>query len=230
MLNQLDTKTSGKEKEVAAFKALQIGNMQSTKIAAKGEFYVLIAHRFGDLTNGLDNFFGLDNAYTKIGGIYGVTDGLSIGLSRQTYNKIYELGLKYRIASQEIDGFPVTIVGYHTMDINSAKKKDNYPGLIFNDRLAYSSQLLISRKFSNSFSLELTPMYIHKNYLDNYAQDRKDIYVLGTGGRYKLTKRLSLNLEYGTRLNAVEHELFHNPLTAGLDIETGGHVFSNGVL
>ena len=45
--------------------------MQSTKLPAQGEWYMVVSHRFGDLTNGLDNFFGLDNALTKIGGIYG---------------------------------------------------------------------------------------------------------------------------------------------------------------
>ena len=59
LLNQLDTvKSSKKEVETAAFKALQVCNMQSTKLPVKGEFYVLISHRFGDLNNGINNFFG----------------------------------------------------------------------------------------------------------------------------------------------------------------------------
>ena len=42
LLNQLDTvKSKEKQVEIAAFKGLQICNMQSTKLTAKGEWYML---------------------------------------------------------------------------------------------------------------------------------------------------------------------------------------------
>ena len=211
---------------MAAFKGLQICNMQSTKLASKGEWYLLVSHRFGDLTEGFDNFFGLDLAYTKLGGIYGVTDWLQLGASRQTHNKIYELTAKYKLANQEIDGFPVTIVGYNTMDINSALKTSEFTNLQFTDRLAFSTQLLISRKFSEKLSIEVAPIYVHKNLYDD-ALEQKDLFLVGTGARYKIAKRLSVNLEYAARVIAVEGftSPYHNPLSVGLDIETGGHVF-----
>ncbi len=227
LLNQLDAeKTEGKEVETSAFKGLQICNMQSTKLTSKGEWYMLVSHRFGDLTNGFNNFFGLDNAYTKFGGIYGVTDWLSLGASRHTLDKVYELTAKYKLANQIKDGFPVTIVGYNTMDINSKLDKDIFPGLKFNNRLAFSSQLLVSRKFSNSFSLELNPIYIHKN-LYEYGLEQKNEFFIGTGARYKIAKRMSVNLEYAARISTVDgaRTPYENPLTVGLDIETGGHVF-----
>lgn len=227
LLSQLDTiRTNQKERVTSAFKGLQICNIQSTKLPSKGEWYVLISHRFGDLTEGINNFFGLDNAYTKIGTIYGASEWLSLGFSRHTYQKNYELAVKYKVASQETNGFPVTIVGYHTTDINTALSTDLYPKLQFSDRMSFSNQLLISRKFSESLSLQLTPMYIHKNLYDLYPNtENKDQLVLASGGRYKLSKRLSLNLEYAARLNQKESEIYKNALTLGLDIETGGHVF-----
>ena len=227
LFKELDSvKSTKKEIEVAAFKAMQIANMQSTKLAAKGEYYFIISHRFGDLNNGLDNFFGLDNAFTKIGGVYGATNWLSLGLSRHTYNKTYEIAVKYKLANQEIEGFPVTIVGYNTIDINSALSTDVYPNLEFNNRISYATELLISRKFSNSFSLQLTPVFIHKNLYDDLL-DQKNLFLLAAGSRYKITKRMSLNLEYGARLNVVNKNTspYYNPVTVGLDIETGGHVF-----
>lgn len=227
LLNQLDTvKSKEKEIEMSAFKGLQICNMQSTKMAAKGEWYMVVSHRFGDLTQGFDNFFGLDNALTKIGGLYGATKWLTIGASRQTYNKLYELTAKYKLANQEIDGFPVTIVGYNTMDINSALKTSEYPNLQSTDRLAFTSQLLVSRKFSEKFSFEVAPIYVHKNLYDDVLE-QKDLFLVGAGARYKIAKRLSVNLEYAARIITVEGftSPYHNPLSVGLDIETGGHVF-----
>ena len=228
LLNQLDAGVPKQaDIELAAFKGVQICNMQSTKLPAKGEWYFLVSHRFGDLGEGINNFFGLDNALTKIGGIYGVANWLSLAATRHTYNKTYELAAKYKFANQIVDGFPLTIVGYNTMDINSELKKDVLtPGLKFNHRLAFTTQLLISRKFNDSFSLEIAPIYVHKNLYDGLL-DQKSTVLLGTGARYKLAKRLSLNLEYAARLNLPEEfvSVYQNPLTLGLDIETGGHVF-----
>jgi hypothetical protein len=227
LLNQLDS-LNVKEKSVTpyAFKALQICNMQSTKLPVKGEWYVLISHRFGDLTNGFDNFFGLDEAITKIGGIYGATNWLSLGLSRHRNNKTYELAAKYKLANQLDNGFPFTIVGYNTMDINSQIKKAVNPELKFSNRLAYTTQLLISRKFSEQLSFEIAPIYVHKNLYDD-TTEQKDLFLVGAGGRCKLTKRMSLNLEYAARVNNSSSidTPFYNPLSLGLDIETGGHVF-----
>jgi hypothetical protein len=221
LLDQLDAeKPTEKQIAPAAFKGLQIGNMQSTKLTAKGEWYMVVSHRFGD-----DNFFGLDNALTKIGGIYGATNWLSLGASRHTYNKTYEFSAKYKFANQVESGFPVTIVGYNTMDINSALKTTLYPNLKFSNRLAYTSQLLISRKFSDSFSFEVAGIYVHKNLFED-SQELKDQYLVGAGGRYKLSKRLSVNLEYAAKVNRLASApLYQDPITLGLDIETGGHVF-----
>ena len=225
LLKELDTDSIGKkENETSAFKGLQVCTMQSTKLASKGEWYFLVAHRFGDLTEGFDNFFGLDNALTKIGGLYGATDWLTLGFSRQTYNRIYEFTIKYKFANQEVNGFPVTIVGYNTLDINSNLSEDEFPYLKSSNRFAFSTQLPISRKFSNAFSLELNPIYIHKNLYEPMFE-KADNFLLALGGRHKVSKRISLNAEYAFRLNSKETSFYHNPVTIGMDVETGGHVF-----
>ena len=228
LLNQLDSiKPTGKQIEMAAFKGLQVCSMQSTKLPVKGEWYFLVSHRFGDLTEGINNFFGLDNALTRIGGIYAPANWLSLGVSRHTLNKTFEVSAKYLLVSQKIDGFPLTIVGYNSMDINSSKfDKEEFPNFKDNNRLAYTSQLLISRKFNESVSFEINPILVHKNLYDAQpGTEKKDQMLIAGGGRCKLSKRISFNLEYAYRLNEPEKEMYHNPLTAGFDIETGGHVF-----
>ena len=56
MMKELDSVPKEKEAASAAFKGLQVCNMQSTKLPAKGEFYFLVSHRFGDLKYGINNF------------------------------------------------------------------------------------------------------------------------------------------------------------------------------
>ena len=227
LLNELEKSDGPKPKQVemAAFKGLQICNMQSPKLNVKNEWYFVVSHRFGDVTEGINNFFGLDGAVTKIGATYGVANWWTLEASRQTdINKTYELGSKLKFANQEVDGFPVTIVAYNTVNINSALKKELYPNLQFNDRLAYTSQLLISRKINESLSFELNGIYVHKNLFEP-LEEKKDEMIVAAGGRCKLTKRLSINMEYGARTNPVKDTPYYNPLAVGLDIETGGHVF-----
>ena len=225
LMNELNaTKAGVKQVEMAAFKGVQICNMQSTKLPVKGEIYFLVTHRFGDLQKGNENFFGLDNALTRIGGIYGVTNWLALGASRHTYNKTYELSAKIKLADQVVDGFPFTIVEFNSMDINSSLKSAIDPELKFTNRMAYTSQLLISRKFSESFSLQLTPIFVHKNLYEPEIE-RKDQFLMGAGGRYKISKRISFNVDYAARAAASDHDYYINPLTVGIDIETGGHVF-----
>ena len=227
LLKSLDSASVGDKTmtSATAFKALQVVNMQSTKTPAKQEFYLIVAHRFGNLDNEgenfFDNFLGLDSALTKIGGIYSITDWLSVEASRQT-PKLYELGTKYRLISQS-ENFPVTIVGRNTVNINTNLKKTTYPNVEFNDKLSYTNQLLLSRKFSDKISLELAGVWVHKNLI-NETVERKDLAVAALGGRYKLSNRVSVNAEYGYRINTLNN-VYDNPASLGLDIDTGGHVF-----
>ncbi|WP_316633864.1 DUF5777 family beta-barrel protein [uncultured Flavobacterium sp.] len=221
LLKGLDSTQVDQNYSTATFKALQLVTLQTTKMAAKKEFYFVVSHRFGSVKDGFHSFFGLDNATTKLGGIYGVTDWLSVNFSRHTLNKMYEAGLKYRMMRQN-DNFPVDIVGYSVADINTFLEKDQYPGLEFKHRMTYVQQLLISRKISQKISLEVVPSFIHKN-LYNPDIERNNQFSFGGGGRYKITKRLSVNLEYMHNFDAPD--FYKDPLSVGLDIETGGHVF-----
>lgn len=226
LLNELEKSDGPKPKqiEMAAFKGLQICNMQSTKLAVKGEWYFVVSHRFGNLKEGTNNFFGLDNALTKIGGMYGATNWWTLSASRHTYKKTYELGSKLKFANQEVDGFPVTIVAYNTLDINSELKKELNPNLKFSDRMAYTSQLILSRKINESLSLEVNGIYVHKNVYEP-TEEKKDEVLVAAGGRCKLSKRMSVNIEYAARTSPIKASPYDNPLALGLDIETGGHVF-----
>lgn len=222
LLKDIDTlQTNNTEISPPAFKALQIVTGQSTKLSAKNEWYIVVAHRFGDVSKGFKDFFGLDDASTKLGVIYGITDNISVSLSRETNLKTFEGGVKYKLLKQS-ESFPVDVVGYNVLALNTDLSKDNYPGLQFGDRLSYLTQALISRRFSDKFSLQLTPSYVHKNLYEPLIED-KNQFLTGLGGRYKISKRISINAEYF--VNYDSHSFYKNPLSLGMDIETGGHVF-----
>ena len=224
LLKEIDTLSDANESVVVAFKSLKIVNLESTKLAAKGDLYLVIAHRFGYIDKGFEDFFGLDEANTRIQFVYGLTNGITIHASRSGFQKTYEVAAKYRLAGQNKQGFPFDIVGFNSLAINSELEKTTLPKLEFTDRLAYVNQILISRKFNDNLSLEIAPTHFHQNYVSNNSQDNSQ-FALGLGGRYKFSKRWSFNMDYAAHLNRASNSGFKNPLSIGFDLETGGHVF-----
>ena len=224
LLDEIDKDSIANQEAFAVFKGLKIVNFESTKLISKNQFLFMVSHRFGSIENGFDSFFGLDDAVTRLNFVYGISDGINISASRSSFQKIYESSLKYRLISQKENGFPFTIVGYNSILINTALSEDNLPKLEFKHRLGYTAQLLISRKVNTNLSLELAPTFFHDNYVMVDDQDNSQ-YALGLGGRYKLGKRWSLNMDYGWHLNRASDSPFKNPFSIGVDLETGGHVF-----
>jgi len=208
----------------AAFKGLKIVNFESTKMVHRREFYFVVSHRFGSISNGFDDFFGLDAANTRLHFLYGISDGFNVAVSRNSFNKTYDLSIKYRLLQQQ-EGVPVTFVGYSQLAVNTLLEEALIARPVtFSDRVSVTQQLLISRKVTENLSLELMPTYFYEGYVDYAPQDNSQ-FALGIGGRYKLSKRLSLNVDYGWHLNRAAGSPFVNPLSVGIDIETGGHVF-----
>ena len=224
LLDEIDTDSTGTQYETAAFKGLKVVNFESTKLVADKEFTFIVSHRFGSIENGIDTFFGLDQAVTRLNFVYGISEGINIGVSRSSFLKIYDISTKYRLLRQVKNGFPFTIVGYNSILINTALEKDDLPLLEFKHRLGYTVQFLISRKVNTDFSLELAPTFFHDNYVVVNEQSNSQ-FALGFGGRYKLTNRWSINADYGLHLNRASNSPFKNPLSIGFDLETGGHVF-----
>lgn len=221
LLSEIDT-TLTKQSVSSAFKAMKIVNLESTKLAAKGDLYFIVAHRFGSVKDGFEGFWGLDNANTQIKFLYGLKDWLTISGARNEL--AYDFSVKYRLKDQVENGFPVAIVGFNSLAINNTLKESLYPNMTFQNRLIYVTQLLISRKFSERLSLELAPTFFHENFVVDDLQDNSQ-YAIGIGGRYKITNRWSINADYAAHLNRASGSIYKNPLSIGVDLETGGHVF-----
>lgn len=224
LLDEIDTGEVAPDFESAAFKGLKIVNFESTKMISKDELYFVVSHRFGSVKTAFKDFFGLDQAVTRLNLIYGISDGINLGVSRSSFEKTYEASLKLRLVRQKKGGSPFTIVMFNTGLVNTILDKDELPKLEFKNRLSYATQALISRKFSESLSLQIVPTLFHDNLVSIDSQENTQ-YAIGIGGRQKLTKRWSINLDYGLHLNRASDSPFKNPLSIGFDLETGGHVF-----
>lgn len=209
---------------IATWKSLKVVNFETTKLVAPKEFQLIISHRFGSVENGIDDLFGMDNAVTRFQFAYGLTEWMHVEASRTGFNKTYQLATKFKLKKQIEEGFPFSIALFTAMDANTELDRSIYPNLEFIDRLGYTAQFIVARKISKRLSAQLSPTLFHQNFVTFDPQDNTQ-YAMGIGARYKLTNRWSLNADYGYHLNRADGSPFVNPLSIGVDLETGGHVF-----
>ncbi|PSK90617.1 DUF5777 family beta-barrel protein [Taibaiella chishuiensis] len=225
-----ETDNKGTAYTTATFKTTRIANGHSIENLGKGVLDFRINHRFGRINQGFSEFFGLDNASTRIGFDYGITDWLMVGIGRSTYLKDADGFVKARILRQtDNDRMPLSLSYVGAMSIQATELYPPPAGsgieYKFSQRVAYINQLLIARKFANWLSLQLMPTHIHYNFVQ-FRDDPNDVFAIGLGGRIKLSNRIALTGEYymvvppNDRLTGTR-----NSLTLGFDIETGGHVF-----
>lgn len=214
--------SSDKQIVESTFKALKIVNLESTKIASKGDLYLVVSHRFSSVKGSFEDFFGFDNAVTQIKFIKGITTGMSVSAARSEL--AYDFAAKYRLAHQIENGFPFDVVGFSSISFNNTLKQRNFPKMVFKDRIVYVNQLLVSRKFNDKLSLQLAPSIFHENFVPNDLQKNTQ-YAVGLGGRYLITKRLAITADYAAHLNRDNSSQFRDPLSVGVDVEVGGHVF-----
>ena len=220
-LNQLDSAKSFPVE--ATFKSTRIVNGHSVETMKKNHMDFRISHRFGTLNSGAYQLFGLDQATLRLGFEYGLTDRLMIGVGRSTVQKAYDFLAKYKLLQQRTGtkSFPVSVTLFGSTVISTVDKE-----LEFQDKVSYCLQALIARKFGEKFSLQLSPTYLYRNHtlVDG---DTKPLFAVGIGGRYKLSKRVSLNGEYfwTAREKNTPTAPYYDSMSFGVDIETGGHVF-----
>jgi hypothetical protein len=210
----------------ATFKTNRIINLHSIENTAAGVLDLKISHRFGFINGGISELFGLDQASIRIGFDYGLSDRLMIGVGRSSFEKTYDGFYKLKILRQStgVKNMPITMSLFSSIAIKTTRFPDPDRENHFSSRLYYVSQLLIGRKFTESFSLQLIPGIVHRNLVKTSAE-KNDVFHLGMGGRLKLSKRTSFNVEY---IYVFPDQLapgFKPSLSLGFDIETGGHVF-----
>lgn len=217
----------------ASFKGTRLINFPTIETMGKRALDFRIAHRFGDFSSGAYNAFGLDGgACIRLSFDYGITDWLMVGIGRTSEDKLADASVKVRALRQTTDNHvPISVSWQSSLNYTFLKDPnkaitgvDKYGYAV--NRISYSNSLIIGRKFSEKFSLELNGFYIHYNIVDKMS-DSNDMFAAGFSGRYKLTKRFAITFEYAHRMNkySLKYDDFHDPLGIGVDIETGGHVF-----
>lgn len=212
----------------ATFKATRVINCHSIERMQAGALEFRVAHRFGLINSGFRDFFGLDESSSCISLEYGITNWMMAGVARATVDEVFNGFLKFSPLRQSKGRWavPVSMSLYLAANTNTKDYPD--PSWVVDavHRRNMCAQLLVARKFTPWLSLQLSPTYVHRNMVAT-PQDPNELFALGIGGRLKFTPRTALTCEY---FMVKDKDLMtgpkrYNPLSIGVDIETGSHVF-----
>ncbi len=214
------------------FDDTRIVNGHSIETNRDGNLKFIISHRFGTLSSGVYNAWGLDQAEMRIGLDYGITNNLTIGIGRSTYEKTVDSFLKYKFLRQSKGdkNIPLSAALLFAPSYELQKRTDGLE-ITASDRVAYTAQLLVARKFTDRLSLQVMPTFLHRNFVENYEVN--DILSVGFAGQYQAFKNVSFSVEYyatptsslPSKAESPFGEAYTQTLAFGVQIDTKGHVF-----
>jgi hypothetical protein len=229
LLNSLST--DDKDAPVVIFKSSRMILSQSSETVKKNNLNFLIIHRFGDFAGkdgGGQTYFGLDDVSdVYLGFEYGLTDNLNVDIGRTTIGGLADLEVKYAALHQTKSGSPlaITLIGE-----GGVRPYGSYT--TFDDRMSYFAQAIFARKFSEDLSLQIAPSYTRDNLpIPDVAGNQQQFVSLSGTARIRLSAHMGFIVDYAHPFSSyrTSQNGFHDPFGFGIEIETGGHVFTLNV-
>lgn len=216
------------------FESSMVIDNQSTLVKQKGTFEFMIQHRFGSVSNGLTDLYGLyapSNIrlgfnYTLFNSIgLGMFKGpVAIGFGTTKDKRIQDFNIKYALLQQTRNGrIPVSVTYYGNAGLETEKKKADLPNGNYTDRLSYFHQIIISRRFGSKLSIQVAPSVSHYNVVE--PQMLNDHYAVAVAGRFKVTSSMAIIANVDQPLT--KHKL-NNPqpnVGFGIEMATSSHSF-----
>jgi hypothetical protein len=206
------------------FYSTRVVTAQTVEITGKGSMDFRVNHRFAPLNLGFYDLFGLDFVSARIGFDFGIAKNLMVGIGRTGTNKETDGFIKYRLLQQSsgTSNIPVSVSILGSMMYRNIKM-DPALKVTTSDRIYYAAQLMIARKLNEHTSIQVSPTYVHYNRIINLTGGAKDLFSIGLLARQRISRKVSINAEYFIQTKKFDGT--YNPLSIGVDINTGGHVF-----
>ncbi len=218
------------------FESTWLIDNQSVDVPFKGTFQFDILHRFGVVENGYKDFWGLyANSNIRLGFQYVPIEKLMIGFGLTKTNITWDINAKYAILRQaRMGGSPVSFTYFGNMAIDS---RDQEIGQFINktDRYSYFHQLILARKFSDQFSLQVAGSLSHFNAVEAYTTPentvqgklKNDHYALAISAKYKVMDWINFIANFDqplTNHNLEEVDPYPN-FSFGLELTSSSHQF-----
>lgn len=210
---------------LSTFKATRISIGHSVETRKKGALEISFMSRYWDIPQERSNSFIADRMSTRFGLDYAFSDKFTIGIGAAAPSGIFDTFFKYRLLQQEVNGtgspFAITLLQagtYRSKQLTGVEKRDS-----FINKTAFSTQLLIARKLTSDFSLQVAPTFIHRSSSSNPVNDPNH-FAIGFGGRYKVGNHVSVVSEYYYLANELASTNTFGAFSLGANWEVGSIV------
>ncbi len=187
----------------------------------------IIQHRFGVINSGtfdLGGIYGASNIRLAL--TYGLFKHFQIGIGTTKDSKYQDINWKYKILTQtRSNSIPLSLTYFGNISYSALEKDYFGENAVFADRISYYNQLIIGRRFSRLFSIQLSFQHSHFNMVDTttISSIKHDNFGIGIAARVKISPQSSINFEYDQPLTTPS-EIKPN-LSLGIEIATSAHVF-----
>jgi hypothetical protein len=226
------------------FGSIYIIDNQTVMVPYKGTLEFDIQHRFGLVENGYEDFWGLyAPSNIRLGFSYVPINNLMVGFGLTKQNLTWDFNAKYAILKQmTTSGSPISLTyfGNAAMDTRDEDLFPNPDAFKSTDRWSFFHQLILARKISEKFSIQVAGSVSHFNavYPEVDAETGavqeldNDHFAIAFSARYKVSGSTSIMLNYDQPLTTHEsldseaEETEPKPnLSFGLEFTTSAHQF-----
>lgn len=226
-------KAPAKSKPVKnTFGSVWLMDNQTSLVPIKGTLEFDIQHRFGVVNNGAKDLFGLfAPSNIRLGVNYAPVKNLFVGIGITKERNQLDLNAKYALLQQTTDNkMPVSVTYFGNMVVDT-RNKSNFRYDVH--RLSYFNQLIIARKVTNNFSVQVAPSFSWFNNVEAYVDANGAIkkkmenghLAISALGRYKITEKSAIIAGYDQPLTQHTTNNPHPNICFGFETTTSSHAF-----
>jgi hypothetical protein len=229
-----DAKEVEKKPVKKTFESIWLIDAQTVMVPYKGTFEVDFQHRFGTWNKGYEDFYGVfASSNIRMGFEYVPVDRLMVGFGLTKFNNLWDFYGKYALLQQmQEGGSPVSVTYYGNAAVDTRREEDT-DFTEGTDRWSFFHQLMVARKITDKFSLQVSGNLSWFNYKDIYdsngeflGEDQKATFSGSVIARYKLSNTIGVTVAYDQPFNASSQLLKAEPnLSLGLELVTSSHAF-----
>lgn len=202
------------------FHSVQSVNLPTTETLQKNDLEFEISHRFiPTIKSGSKELWGFDGPVNiRFSLTYGITNRTLVTLGRSNLDDNYDLSVKQKIVQLRNDILPTVIGarigGAWNTDIQNRKASHNR-------NFQYFAQLIINTMYDNKLAVGITPSYLYNS--DPLCPKVQYSFTVGLYSQYYISELLSALIEWNPTVTGWRQ--YHNPVSFGIELETGGHFF-----
>ena len=220
------------------FESVWIIDNQTVMVPMKGTFEMDIMHRFGTVEKGYDDFLGFfAPSNIRLGVNYAPVKNLFVGIGITKDQMLWDGNAKYAILRQTPGKYPVSVTYYGNMAFDTRKNVENGLFKFNSQRISSFNQIIIARKITEAFSLQVAPSISHQNAVNGFYTKNDstgktifkemefDQFSVAVSGRYKLTEGTTFMINYDQPLTKHATKNPSPNLSFGLGFNTSNHAF-----